>query len=91
MPEITGETLQELEAETKGPKTLYETSIVAGNNAVSTFELMEETFSNFSKLIRVTAWILRFIRNLKHLKLNILFSSKKIYPEEPGELARLRN
>ena len=61
MPEITGETLRELEAETKGPKTLYETSIVAGNNAVSTFELMEETYSNFSKLIRVTAWILRFI------------------------------
>ena len=66
LPEITEETLRELEAETKGPKTLYETSIVAGNNAVSTFELMEEIYSNFSKLIRVTAWILRFIRNLKH-------------------------
>ena len=66
MPEITEETLRELEAETKGPKTIYETSNVAGNNAVSTFELMEETYSNFSKLIRVTAWILRFIRDLKH-------------------------
>ena len=60
MPEITGETLRELEAETKGPKTPYETSIVAGNNTVSTFELMELD-SNFSKLIRVTAWILKFI------------------------------
>ena len=66
MPEITEETLRELEAESKGPKTLFETSIVAGSNAVSTFELMEETYSSFSKLIRVTAWILRFIRKLKH-------------------------
>ena len=66
MPEITRETLRELEAETKGPKTLHETSTVASSNAVSTFELMEETYSNFSKLIRVTAWILRFTRNLKH-------------------------
>ena len=46
-PEITGETLRELKAETKGPKTLYETSILAGNNAVSTFQLMEETYSTF--------------------------------------------
>ena len=27
---------------------------------------MEETYLNFSKLIRVTAWILTFIRNLRH-------------------------
>ena len=68
IPKITEETLQELDAESKGPKTLCEAGIIADDNIPSPFELMDENYSSLSKLIRVTAWILRFIRKLKHKK-----------------------
>ena len=71
IPEITEETLQELDPESKGPKTFYEAGTIADDNIPSPFELMDENYSSFSKLIRVTAWILRFIRKLKHKKKEI--------------------
>ena len=68
IPEITEETLRELDATSKGPKTFYEAGIIADDNIPSPFELMDENHSSLSKLIRVTAWILRFIQKLKHKK-----------------------
>ena len=68
IPKITEETLQKLNTESKGPKTFYEAGIIADDNIPSPFELMDENYSSLAKLIRVTAWILRFIWKLKHKK-----------------------
>ena len=71
IPEITKETLQELDAESKGPKTFYKAGIIADGNIPSPFELMDENYSSLSKLVRVTAFIFRFIQKLKHKKKEI--------------------
>ena len=84
IPEITEETLRELDAESKGPKTSYEADIIADDNIPSPFELMDENYSSLSKLISVTAWILRFIRKLKHKK-------KEIGPLTAQELRDAKN
>ena len=44
IPEITVETLREVDAESKGPKTLYEAGIIADDNIPSPFELMDENY-----------------------------------------------
>ena len=71
IPEITEETLPEPDAQSKGPKTFYEAGIIADDNIPSPFQVMDENYSSLSKLIRITAWILRFVQKLKHKKKEI--------------------
>ena len=55
--------------EESGEKILFETGLVSDPNVQSTiknpFQINELRYSTHSKLIRTTAWFLRFIKNLK--------------------------
>ena len=68
-----------MESEIRGPKVLYETSQLAAAQALEpnvTSELTPdiqsdvkpEDYSSLNHLLRVTAWVLRFIKNLRGRK-----------------------
>ena len=70
---ITEKILQEISKETKGSKFLMEISQVAqlkgedSHPVKSPFELQLENFSSFNKLVRLTAWLQRFVKKLKKM------------------------
>ena len=82
IPMITKETLEKIESETKGPKTFYETSNVAGENInegkveskdksasfVTPFRMDEKKYSSLLRLLRITAWLLRFVQKARKQK-----------------------
>ena len=66
MYEITEETKFNIRNEERGTKVLYEVGLVSDNdNYVTPFNINDENFSSYHRLIRVTAWCLRFWSNLK--------------------------
>ena len=79
---ITKETLDKIESETKGPKTFYETSNMAGENInegkaeskdksasfVTPFRMDEKKYSSLLRLLRITAWLLRFVQKARKQK-----------------------
>ena len=79
---ITKETLEKIESETKGPKTFYETSNFAGENIneekvetkdksasfVTPFRMDEKKYSSLLRLLRITAWLLRFVQKARKQK-----------------------
>ena len=82
IPMITKETLEKIESETKGPKTFYETSNLAGENInegkveskdksasfVTPFRMDEKKYSSPLRLLRITAWLLRFVQKARKQK-----------------------
>ena len=79
IPVITKETLEKIESETKGPKTFYETSNLTGENInegkvenkdkstpFATPFGMDE--NKYSSLLRITAWLLRFVQKARKQK-----------------------
>ena len=81
MPKINKETLNKIQSEVRGSKTLYEVSAIAqekqvfpktASQAVKTdvtppFEIKAENNSSLNKLLRITAYANRFIKNLKKI------------------------
>ena len=75
IPEVTKETLEKIESETKGPKTFYETTNLAGEGIhgrrtdtkeqPTPFGMDEKKYSSLLRLLRITAWALRFIAKVK--------------------------
>ena len=74
---IDQEMLSNLARIEKGPDVLYEVSITAGNapsemtvkkdtESNTPYEIKMEKFSSFNKLVRTTAWVTRFIRNISN-------------------------
>ena len=61
------EVLENIKAEIKGPKALYETSVIAQvkEEIKSPFGIDENKFSSFSKLLRVTVYTNRFIQRVQ--------------------------
>ena len=59
IPEINPDTIRAVESEIRGPKVLYETS---------QSDVKAEDYSSLNHLLRVTAWVLRFIKNLRGRK-----------------------
>jgi hypothetical protein len=69
--EITNETQYDVKYEEKGKKVLYETGLVASPNVTEgPFGIIENHYSSYSKLTRVTAWCVRFVNNLRKHKLS---------------------
>ena len=82
IPMITKETLEKIENEKKGPKTFYETSNMAGENInegkveskdksasfVTPFRMDEKKYSSLLRLLRITAWLLRFVQKARKQK-----------------------
>ena len=78
IPEINPDTIRDVESEIRGPKVLYETSQLAAQALEPnvTLELIPdiqldvkaEDYSSLNHLLRVTAWVLRFIKNLRGRK-----------------------
>ena len=78
IPEINPDTIRAVESEIKGPKVLYETSQLAAQalepNVTSELtpdiqsDVKLEDYSSFNHPLRVTAWVLRFIKNLRGRK-----------------------
>ena len=81
MPKIDNETLKKIQSEVRGPKTLYKVSPIAqekqvfpktASQAVKTdvtppFEIKAENYSSLNKVLRITAYSNRFIKNLKKI------------------------
>ena len=81
MPKIDNETLKKIQSEVRGPKTLYKVSPIAqekqvfpktASQAVKTdvtppFEIKAENYSSLNKVLRITAYANRFIKNLKKI------------------------
>ena len=79
---ITQETLEKTESKTKGLKTFYETSNLAGENInegkveskdksasfVTPFRMDEKKYSSLLRLLRITAWLLRFVQKARKQK-----------------------
>ena len=79
---ITKETLEMIESETKGSKAFYETSNLAGENInegkvqskdksasfVTPFRMDEKKYSSLLRLLRITAWLLRFVQKARKQK-----------------------
>ena len=79
MPKINKKTLERIQSEVRGSKTLYEASAIAqekqvfpknASQAVKTdvtppFEIKAENYSSLNKVLRITAYANRFINNLK--------------------------
>ena len=78
IPEINPDTIRAVESEIRGPKVLYGTSQLAAQDLEPnvTLELIPdiqsdvkaEDYSSLNHLLRVTAWVLRFIKNLRGRK-----------------------
>ena len=82
IPIITKEILEKIESETKGPKTLYEISNVTGENttegkvenkdkstpSATPFGMDERKYSSLVRLLRITAWLLRFLQKARKQK-----------------------
>ena len=81
MPKINKKTLHKIQSEVRGSKTLYEASAIAqekqvfpktASQAVKTdvtppFEIKAENYSSLNKVLRITAYSNRFIKNLKKI------------------------
>ena len=63
--------MDESEVEAKGSKILYEAKLVAGEDPLEQLkrpdlsDIDERRYSSLYKLLRVTAWVVRFIDKLK--------------------------
>ncbi|XP_074624430.1 uncharacterized protein LOC141882385 [Acropora palmata] len=82
IPITTKEILEKIESETKGPKTLYEISNVTGENTTegkvenkdkstplaTPFGMDEKKYSSLLRLLRITAWLLRFLQKARKQK-----------------------
>ena len=96
IPEINPDTIRAVESEIRGPKVLYETSQLAAQALEPnvTLELIPdiqsdvkaEDYSSLNHLLRVTAWVLCFIKNLRgrKLKVNIRRKNLKITTHSNG-------
>ena len=79
---IPKETLEKIESETKGPKTFYETSNLTGENInegkvenkdkstpfATPLGMYEKKYSSLLRLLRITAWLLRFVQKARKQK-----------------------
>ena len=71
--QIDDKTLKLMAKQSAGPQIMYETSAltemdckkVVSDKPVAPFELNEENYSSLTRLLRVTAWALRFVRKLQ--------------------------
>ena len=82
IPVITKEILEKIESETKGPKTFYEISNLTGVNITegevenkdksaflaTPFGMDEKKYSSLLRLLRITAWLLRFLQKARKQK-----------------------
>ena len=82
IPVITKEILEKIESETKGPKTFYEISNLTGENTTegkveikdkltsltTPFGMDEKKYSSLLRLLRITAWLLRFLQKARKQK-----------------------
>ena len=79
VPTIDQQPLENIQSEIKGPTALYETSIVAQENAsklkdtekevvISPFGIKKENYSSLNKLLRVTAYAIRFVQKVKKIE-----------------------
>ena len=74
--QIDDATLQQLAKHSAGAEVMYETSalteiegtIETAAEPIAPFELNEKDYSSLTRLLRVTAWALRFIRKLQKKK-----------------------
>lgn len=70
-PTITAEKLSEIESETRGPKTLHEMSCIVQDEEptklsnTTPFGINIDEYSSLKKLLRVTAWLLRFVNKAR--------------------------
>ena len=64
--EITKETLEAIESESKQGKTFYEAGLAVAETSVNApFGIDDSKYSSLTKLLRVTAWCIRFIDRLR--------------------------
>ena len=70
---LTNEIQQEVKYEEKSKKVLFETALVATTQPSGPFGINENCYSSHSKLVRVTAWCLRFVNNVRVQKGNSYF------------------
>lgn len=72
--EITKDTFEQIRNEFRGPKVMFEVGLTVGedpkDNLETPFLLESEDFSSLNKLLRITAWCLRFITNCRKQTLN---------------------
>jgi len=82
VPVINKEILEKIESETKGPKTFYEISNLTGENTTegkveikdkltslaTPFGMDEKKYSSLLRLLRITAWLLRFFQKARKKK-----------------------
>ena len=73
IPVITKEILEKIESETKGPKTFYEICNEFENKDKSSFlathfGMDEKKYSSLLRLLRITAWLLRFLQKARKQK-----------------------
>ena len=70
---LSSEIQLEVKSEEKGEHVLFETALISTNLPAGPFGINENNFSLHAKLVRVTAWCMRFIINIKTQKLNSNF------------------
>jgi len=71
--QIDENTLEQMAKQPAGPQIMYDTSALIEMNRkkehsgkpLAPFELNENSYSSLTRLLRVTAWALRFIRKLR--------------------------
>ena len=78
IPEVTKEILERMESETKSQKTFYETTKLAGEGVhggkaevkkePTPFAVDDKKYSSLLRLLRITAWLLRFITKVRKEK-----------------------
>ena len=71
LPKIEASCQQQLETEIKGSKILFEAKLISGEDLSQELprkptlsDIDEKRYSSLLRLLRVTAWVLRFINNL---------------------------
>ena len=94
VPIINKEVLENLAKMEKEPKILYEVSNIAGDGPpeekpdrslknISPYDIKLEKFSSYQRLIRTTAWVTRFIKNVsKKGKIETNLTSREIKESE---------
>ena len=62
---LTNEIQQEVKCEERGTKILFENALVATPSQSEPFGINENSYSSYFRLIRITAWCMRFISNIR--------------------------
>ena len=78
--EMSDEVRNQIRSEEMGSEVLHEVSTLAEDTlkVLTPFEINESKFSSHTRLVRVTAWCIRFINNIRKSNIKSYLSDKEI-------------